>query len=110
MQSLSARKLRILFLEDELNDFRLVARTLERGKLNCDLVRVESHRQFMDELATAPDIILSDHHLPEFDGFAALNIARTKCPDVPFIFVTGNAADKKTSEAAKHGVLEVVPK
>ena len=35
------------------------------------------------------DLILTDYTLPSFDGLSALKIALEKCPDVPFIFVSG---------------------
>jgi CheY-like chemotaxis protein len=37
---------------------------------------------------TKPDIILSDFHIPGFDEFAALAIAKEKYPYIPFIFVS----------------------
>ena len=110
MRKPSPRKLRIIFLEDEAKDFSLVQRGLERGGIQCDLIRVASHRQFLDEVARPPDIILSDHHLPEFDGFAALKLAREKCPDVPFVFVTGSVNEEQNNEAARLGASDIVLK
>jgi PAS domain S-box-containing protein len=103
-------KLRIIFLEDEAKDFRLVEGQLEKARLPFELVRVESDRQFLEQLERVPDLILSDHHLPEFDGFAALNMARAKCPNVPFIFVTGAVTDAEAAEARRRGAVDIVLK
>jgi PAS domain S-box-containing protein len=103
-------KIRIIFLEDDANDFALVQRHLENGGLPCVLVRVESDRRFAEELAPPPDVILSDHHLPEFDGFAALQIAQARCPRVPFIFVTGAMSSEESAVAVQRGASEIVLK
>ena len=52
-------------------------------------------KEFLREIeCRPPDVILSDHGLPSFDGFTALSIAREKCPDTPFIFVTGSMGEE----------------
>jgi CheY-like chemotaxis protein len=55
-------------------------------------LRVQNREQFVQALANQPpDIILSDHGLPAFDGLTALAIAKEKVPETPFIFVTGSS-------------------
>ena len=57
-----------------------------------------------------PSLILSDHGLPDFDGFAALAIAKKQAPDVPFIFVTGSLGEEMTIKALKSGAADFVLK
>ncbi len=57
-----------------------------------------------------PDLILSDHGLPSFDGFTALAIARDKCPEVPFIVVTSSMGEQMTIEAFEGGATDYVLK
>jgi CheY-like chemotaxis protein len=53
------------------------------------LRRVDTRQDFLDAISQqTPDVILSDHGLPEFDGFTALSLTKQICPKAPFIFVT----------------------
>lgn len=84
---------------------------LRQGGLNFRSKRVETRADFLHELQRhMPDVILSDHGLPSFDGFAALAIAKDKCPDVPFIFVTGSVGEEMAIEAFKSGATDYVLK
>jgi PAS domain S-box-containing protein len=57
-----------------------------------------------------PDLILSDHGLPSFDGFAALQIAKEQCPDTPFIFVTNSRGEETAIETFESGATDYVLK
>ncbi|HEV2455744.1 MAG TPA: histidine kinase, partial [Verrucomicrobiae bacterium] len=57
-----------------------------------------------------PDLILSDYSLPSFDGYSALAIAQAKCPDAPFIFVTGTLGEEVAIETLKQGATDYVLK
>src|SRR3989338_5914193 len=48
--------------------------------------------------------------MPGFDGLSALKIAQEKCPDVPFIFVSGTLGEDVAIEALKHGAADYVLK
>jgi CheY-like chemotaxis protein len=83
-------KLRILHLEDSPLDAELTCAALVDADLECDVVRVETQKQFADALEQSEfDLILSDFVLPGFSGIAALEMARQKRPDLPFSFVSG---------------------
>ena len=64
----------------------------------------------MRALEAAPDVILSDHGLPSFDGLTALKAAHEKCPDVPFIFVTNALTREMEIEKLMGGVTDYVRK
>src|SRR5439155_16700479 len=73
--------------------------------------RVETRDEFMRELEHhPPDIILSDHGLPGFDGFTALAIARDRCPETPFIFVTGSMGEELAIDSLRSGATDYVLK
>ena len=57
-----------------------------------------------------PDIILSDFHLPNFDGLEALTLAQAACPDTPFIFVSGAMGEEVAIDALKRGATDYVLK
>jgi PAS domain S-box-containing protein len=73
--------------------------------------RVAAKASFVNAIADfSPDIILSDYSLPSFDGLAALKIAREKCPDVPFIFVSGALGEEMAIDLLKKGATDYVLK
>jgi CheY-like chemotaxis protein len=111
--SLSAleRELHILILEDVAADVALLNHEMRKGGLRFESIRVSAEREFLDRVREAPpDVILSDHGLPTFDGLAALALARKVCPAVPFIFVTGALGEELAIETFEHGAADYVLK
>jgi signal transduction histidine kinase len=98
-------------LEDNEADAELMAYALRKGGVTFTNERVESRADFIRALERAPpDLILSDYSLPGFDGYAALALAQSKCPDVPFIFVTGTLGEEVAIETLKRGATDYVLK
>ena len=98
-------------VEDEANDATLVEHALKEGGFRFSFKRVDTERSFLSQLDRfRPSVILSDHGLPAFDGFAALSIAQDKAPDVPFIFVTGSLGEEMAIKALKSGATDFVLK
>src|SRR4051812_9949561 len=98
-------------VEDSADDAILMSFELRRGGMNFQSKRVDTREQFLHALdGQSPDVILSDHGLPAFDGFSALAIAREKAPDVPFIFVTGSLGEETAILALKSGAADYVLK
>ncbi|MEW6301981.1 MAG: PAS domain S-box protein [Verrucomicrobiota bacterium] len=101
----------ILILEDDANDVEFVKRELRKSEFSCHVKHVETQEDFLDALARhRPDVILSDHGLPTFNGFEALALARQHCPEVPFIFVTGLMGEEKEIDTFESGGIEYVLK
>jgi signal transduction histidine kinase len=104
-------EIHILMLEDSLADAELVTHSLRRGGVAFSGERVETRAGFLRALELRPpDLILSDYSLPSFDGYAALAIAQEKCPDAPFIFVTGTLGEEVAIETLKQGATDYVLK
>ncbi len=105
------RELHILILEDVTTDAELIKDELrEAGTVftpSCVKDKV-SYLKALDEFS--PDIILSDYSLPSFDGMSALKLAGRKCPDVPFIFVSGALGEETAIELLKQGATDYVLK
>src|ERR1043165_521273 len=55
-----------------------------------------------------PGLILSDHGLPSFSGFEALEIVRRRCPELPFIFVSGSNDPGLVAEMYEEGATDYV--
>jgi len=105
------KELRILVLEDVAADVVLMTRELRAGGIAFETKRVETREDFLREIEHAPpDLILSDHGLPGFDGFTALAIARDKCPETPFIFVTGSMGEELAIDSLRSGATDYVLK
>ena len=105
------KELRVLVVEDTPQDMALINHELRKTGLRFRSRRVESREAFLHELEHhTPDIILSDHGVPGFDGFAALAEARNRCPQAPFIFVTGAPRDEAVRQTLHSGADDYVLK
>ncbi|HXU79672.1 MAG TPA: histidine kinase, partial [Methylomirabilota bacterium] len=105
------KDIHILMLEDDRADAELTQFALREGGVPFFLARVETRDDYIRHLEDQPpELILSDFSLPGFDGYAALNIAREKCPETPFIFVTGTMGEEVAIETLKSGATDYVLK
>ena len=103
--------LKILILEDVPFDAELINRELTKSGMKFSSRRVEEEMDYLNELEEyKPDVILADHSLPHFDGISALEIAKNKCPYVPFIFVSGKMGEDFAIEALKSAYTDYVLK
>jgi signal transduction histidine kinase len=105
------RQIHILIVEDDEADATLEQHMLRGGGLHFSATRVQTEEDYIRELdCNPPDLILSDYSMPGFDGYAALNIAKNKCPEIPFIFVTGTMGEEVAIESLKNGATDYVLK
>src|SRR5436305_1954742 len=82
--------LRILLLEDSVQDAELIQELLEVDHFVCEVTRVQTRAEFLAALEDGGiDLILADYELPSFDGLSALKLALNARPELPFIFVSG---------------------
>ncbi len=102
----------ILYLEDNPRDAKLVRDRLQQTPgLACKL-RVASNRaEYEAALAEARfDLIFSDYSLPNYDGMAALALAREKQPEVPFILISGVLGEEQAVDCVLRGATDYVLK
>ena len=103
--------LRVLLLEDSDTDAELIARELQRSGMKPLIERVDSPESFTAALHSfAPDVVLSDHSLGQFDSRAALEIMRTIRPTAPFIVVTGALTGGQSVAAIRAGAADLILK
>jgi PAS domain S-box-containing protein len=106
-----SRVLRILNLEDSPLDAELVQANLSEGGITCKLVRVQTRAAFAAALEKDEfDLIIADYSLPGFDGLTALEMARKRRPEVPFIVVSGALGEEMAIETLKSGATDYVLK
>ncbi len=97
------KEISILHLEDDAVDAALVRHKLEASDVPSRITHVQTREAFERELdARSYDLILADFRLPAYDGIAALRCKMRRCPDTPFIFVSGTIGE----EAAINGLVE----
>lgn len=109
-ESITVQALRILILEDMASDAELMTYELRQANIAYSYRRVSGREQFLAALEDKPDVILSDFHLPGFDGLEALALAKGKYPEVPFIFVSGAMGEEVAIESLKRGATDYVLK
>lgn len=105
------KPLRILMLEDLQDDVGLIERTLRKEGMNFIAKRVDSQNEFTESLqGFQPDVILSDHALPQFNSLEALKICRKQGANIPFILVTGTVSEEFAVSCLKQGADDYVLK
>jgi CheY-like chemotaxis protein len=102
-------KLRILLVEDDAADAELIEQQLKDSGLSFSMARVQTEGDFLHHLqAEPPDVILSDHGLPSFSGFKALEMTREAFPGKPFIFVSGSNDQGMVADMYERGATDYV--
>lgn len=103
--------LKILYLEDEALDAELIQSALDGEGIASKMLRVETRDDFIAAVDRGGfDIILADYSLPGFDGLSALDIAKKRCPAIPFIFISGTMGEELAIETLKNGATDYVLK
>ena len=111
MSEIENNTIKVLHLEDNAGDARLIHSMMEDAGINCKVRLVGSREDYLEALAKGRfDLILCDYSLPSFDGRDALQIAREKIPDIPFIFVSGTIGEERAVQALVDGATDYVLK
>jgi signal transduction histidine kinase len=111
MKAAFKRELKILMLEDLQDDVGLIEHALSRDGVHFTSMQVDSRDEFVQALqAFLPDVILSDHSLPQFNSIEALKICKEHGYNVPFILVTGTVSEEFAVSCLKQGADDYVLK
>jgi PAS domain S-box-containing protein len=101
----------LVVVEDSVVDVELIADALRDAGLIVAIRRVDDEPAFRAALdERLPDAILADWTMPRFSGSGALKIAHERCPDVPFIFVSGTISETTAISALRQGAIDYVYK
>ena len=102
--------LRILMLEDSVQDAELIQELLEADDFVCEVTRVQTRAEFQTAVEGGGfDLVLADYQLPSFDGLSALKLTLSAHPDLPFIFVS-SFGEEIAIEALTSGATDYVLK
>jgi PAS domain S-box-containing protein len=103
--------LNVLCLEDDLKDAELANGMLVNADYKVSMDIATGEKEYVDFLKHRNyDIILADNSLPSFDALAALKVAITLKPEIPFICVSGTIGEEKAVELLKQGAKDYVIK
>jgi PAS domain S-box-containing protein len=104
-------QVRVLMVEDNDSDAVLINRELSRLTPLPAVQHVRTHPAFVAALeGFSPHVILSDHNIPGFSGWEALDLAQRAQPDVPFILVTGSLDEETAVRYLKSGASDYILK
>ena len=102
-------KLRILYLEDDPNDYELVLREIKKLNIPFDSIRVSTKSEFFSAIESfQPNLILSDYCLPLYTGLEALEDCKKQQITIPFIIVSGKVNQETALECLRLGADDYV--
>jgi len=105
------KKIKILYLEDNVDDFELIGSILKREGIHVDLVHALTPKDFLEELKKQPfDLILCDYSIPGYNGMEALKYVRQNLKETPFIFVSATLGEESAIETLRNGATDYVLK
>jgi PAS domain S-box-containing protein len=104
------RPLTVLLVEDRASDAELIVAALRRSGLQVTWSRVDTETAYIGSLDSAPDLVLADYRLPQFDALRALGHLTERGLDIPFIVVSGTIGDEEAAALIKAGAADYLLK
>lgn len=106
-----AASLRVLLLEDALDDAALVTGTLRAAGVDFHATHVTSGEAFAQALERESfDVVLADFRLPAYNALRALALLKERALDIPFIIVSGAIGEEAAAEAMRAGAHDCIHK
>src|SRR5258708_4734568 len=103
--------LNILLVEDMASDAELIRHELRKGGVEFAARCVQSKKAFLKELReSAPDVIISDFSMPQFNALDALHLLKSHAVDIPFILVTGSQSEETAVQCIQEGADDYILK
>ena len=103
--------LRLLIVEDSVDDALLAIRELKRAGYDVVHERVETAAQMKEALAQHTwDFVIADYSLPQFSGIAALELLKSTGLDIPFVIVSGSIGEDVAVDVMKAGANDYMMK
>jgi signal transduction histidine kinase/ActR/RegA family two-component response regulator len=107
----SPRMLRVLLAEDNALDAELVIRELKKSGYRPEWQRVDSEPAFRDSLIKdPPDVIISDHAMPQFSSAAALECLQQSGLSIPFMVVSHAIGEEEAVALMHQGAADFLMK
>ncbi|MGE0616843.1 MAG: response regulator [Bacteriovoracia bacterium] len=106
-----SKTIRLLVVEDSLDDYDLLIRHFRAAKFPVAPQRVDTRDDLVKVLANQEwDVIISDFAIGSLSGLEALKIVRAGNVDIPFIMVSGSIGEEIAVQAMKDGATDYIMK
>ena len=102
--------LKVLILEDHVDDAELMLHELRRAGFDPQWQRVETEADYVAHLDPTLDVILADYSLPQFDARQALRVLKDRGSETPFIIVSGCIGEESAVQCMKDGAADYLLK
>lgn len=103
--------LRVLVIEDSIQDAELIQLELERSGYKIVLARVDTEAALRVAILDAVwDVILCDYGLPNYSAEDALEMIRDNLDDIPFILISGTDDEDVAVKMLKLGANDFIYK
>lgn len=103
--------LKILMLEDDMDDVELIQVYLRRAGIQFNAIVVSDKEEFLHATTHEEyDVVLADNSLPQFNSFDALEVLKKRKNDIPFILVTGTVSEEFAVKIMQYGADDYILK
>lgn len=105
------QSLRVLVVDDNPQDRRLVVRELRKAYPDSQVFEAIDEQQLVERIDEANfDIVITDYHLRWSDGIRVLQAVKQRLPSCPVIMFTGTGSEEIAVEAMKLGLDDYIIK
>ncbi len=102
---------KLLIVEDDEDDRRILNRRLQQQWPNCDIREAATAEDgLLEVLHELPDLVLTDHRLPQTTGIEFIGTLHQQFPAVPVIMVTGWDGEEVAVRALQAGAASYISK
>ena len=107
----TTRKIRVLAIEDSVEDSELIHLELKRAGFDPSIQRVETEHEMLSSLKKKEwDLITSDYQMPHFSAREAIKIWIERELDIPFFVISGVISNEEAAALMKAGATEYILK
>src|SRR5687767_9692666 len=110
--SLLSQAAHIVIVDDEIQNVRLLTMMLAKAGFQS-VTGLTDPRELQAVLVNnPPDLVITDLHMPEYDGFAVLDLLAPLVNQerLPVLMITGDATRDVRQRALAHGAKDFVTK
>lgn len=102
---------KLLIVEDDDNDRRFLQRRVQQQWPNCDIREAATAEAgLLEVLHELPDLVLTDHRLPQTTGTEFIGTLHQQFPAVPVIMITGWDGEEVAVKALQAGAASYISK